>query len=178
MELIDTNIPKALNCEILDHLGTVGWKFASDKQRNLAEPFHKFISGNKVLDKGMFISTFERPEVNHTPDPILNNFGKWVFYLVQQRSSFSLLRPYRMFWNFYTPVSKPEWHCDDPNIGSYVSILYNLHDNDGGTEFQSGEKIESKEGQAIVFESHLTHRGYAPTEVHHRFNLNMICLTK
>ena len=75
MELIDTNIPKAINREILDHLGTVGWKFASDKQRNLTEPFHQFITGDKVLDKGMFIATFERPEMNHTPDPVLSNFG-------------------------------------------------------------------------------------------------------
>jgi hypothetical protein len=56
----------------------------------------------------------------------------------------------------------------------YVSIVYNMHDNDGGTEFKDDKFIKSKEGQAILFESNLFHRGVAPKKTNHRFSLNIL----
>ena len=176
IEIIKTNVPPPLNTEILDYLSKVGWKFAADKHQEFRKPFSQIIKDDEAKDYGMFITTHEE-KFDHTPDKTLNDFGRWIFHLVNIQSKYNLIRPTRMYWNYYTPQAMPEWHIDESMVGNYVSIFYNLHDYDGGTEFQNGERIESKEGDAIVFPSHLVHRGYAPVRKHHRFNLNMIALT-
>ncbi len=66
---------------------------------------------------------------------------------------------------------------DDEKKDNYYSIVYNLHNNDGGTEFKINDKIEfypSVVSQAIVFPSKLIHRGIAPNKFYNRFSLNMV----
>ena len=68
-------------------------------------------------------------------------------------------------------------YYDNQEIDHYASIVYNFHTNDGGTEFESG-KIPSNEGEAIVFPSHIAHKGVAPVKHKWRLNLNIIVKIK
>ena len=79
----------------------------------------------------------------------------------------------RLYWNLYSPNAVCQWHIDMGSVGEYASVVYNLHTNDGGTEFESG-KIPSKEGQAIIFSSDLKHRGLAPKNNKWRLNVNLV----
>jgi hypothetical protein len=173
IELLDLPIPSVLNKEVIEYLGKIDWRFANDKPPLFQKSFNQVIEGNRAKDFGMYHTSLEDMH-GKNGDPYLNTFGKWVFHLAAQQSKHQMAAPRRMYWNFYTPNAGPDWHCDEDTYGHCVSVLYNLHTNDGGTEFETGEKIYSKEGQAIVFPSHLIHRGFAPKEFFHRFNLNMI----
>ena len=57
------------------------------------------------------------------------------------------------------------------------SIIYNLHDNDGGTEFKINNEIKfykSEESTALLFPSKIEHRGVSPTKDLNRFSLNIL----
>ena len=69
-----------------------------------------------------------------------------------------------------------KFHEDDLQDNKF-SIIYNLHDNDGGTEFRLNDEIkfiQSEESKAIVFPSKIEHRGIAPKNNINRFALNMV----
>lgn len=80
-----------------------------------------------------------------------------------------------MNWNWYNRNSVTKFHEDMEEDNCY-SIAYNLHTNDGGTEFKINDKIQfypSIEGEALFFPSKLLHRGIAPKTTPHRFMLNI-----
>jgi hypothetical protein len=82
----------------------------------------------------------------------------------------------RVYWNWYAPGALMEFH-QDGNKDNYYSIIYNIHNNDGGTEFNINNKIKffkSVESEALLFPSILYHRGMAPKESLNRFALNII----
>ena len=57
------------------------------------------------------------------------------------------------------------------------SIIYNLHDNDGGTEFKINNEVKfykSEESTALLFPSKIEHRGVSPTKDLNRFSLNIL----
>ncbi len=78
-----------------------------------------------------------------------------------------------------------KWHCQkvfrrlhdmDSKLDNKYSILYNLHNNDGGTEFKINDKLKffkSNESEAILFPSKIEHRGIAPKVNPNRFCLNI-----
>jgi len=58
-----------------------------------------------------------------------------------------------------------------------MSIIYNVHSNDGGTEIKIGDKTEfvpSVSSQAILFPSCLWHRGISSKQDPQRFSLNIL----
>jgi hypothetical protein len=173
IELLDLPIPHHTNLEIIQHLGGVGWHFANDKPEMFQTPFVNKIYGEGKHDHGMHHTSLEN-KFGNKGDPFLNNMGYLIYHMCNERSKYKMREPRRMYWNFYTPNAICDWHCDEDTVGHCVSVLYNLHDNDGGTEFKDGTFIQSKEGQALVFPSYLVHKGIAPKTFYHRFNLNMI----
>ena len=69
-----------------------------------------------------------------------------------------------------------QFHMDNHEDNRF-SIIYNLHDSDGGTEFKINDKVDfhkSIESQAILFPSKLYHRGVAPKTNPNRFSLNIM----
>ena len=74
-----------------------------------------------------------------------------------------------------TPKNSPEqaWHTDwQISTPSKTCVLY-LNDNDGYTEFETGEKVMSQTNTAVIFDTNLRHRGVPATNVQRRMLLNI-----
>ena len=74
-----------------------------------------------------------------------------------------------------TPSNAPEqvWHTDwQISTPSKTCVLY-LYDNDGYTEFETGEKVVSQANTAVIFDTNLKHRGVSATNVDRRLVLNV-----
>ena len=99
-----------------------------------------------------------------------------VLDIVNKNSFIKINDVSRIFWNWYHPGSQMEYHKDSHNEKEY-SIVYSIHDNDGGTEFKVNDEIKfykSTESIALLFPSIIYHRGKAPKENLNRFNLNIV----
>ena len=66
---------------------------------------------------------------------------------------------------------KGNWHTDI-DIDSLTAIYY-LNSNNGYTEFESGEIINTIENRIIIFDSNLKHRGVSCTDQKRRIVLNI-----
>jgi len=175
IEIFDLPVPKKINEETINYLGTqAAWKFVFEKDREFCPKFNEIITPDKITDSGMGIISYSRNNMKGTTvDYSLNSIGNWIFYLCQEKSSFKIKHLDRLYWNLYSPSAVCAWHTDTSSIGEYASVVYNLHTNDGGTEFESG-KVIAKESQAIIFPSDLKHRGLAPKKNKWRLSLNML----
>ena len=74
-----------------------------------------------------------------------------------------------------TPRNAPEqtWHTDwQISTPSKTCVLY-LNDNDGYTEFETGEKVMSQTNTAVIFDTNLKHRGVPATNTQRRMVLNI-----
>ena len=74
-----------------------------------------------------------------------------------------------------TPRNAPEqrWHTDwQMSTPSKTCVLY-LNDNDGYTEFETGEKVVSESNTAVIFDTNIKHRGVTATNVDRRMVLNI-----
>ena len=128
---------------------------------------------NYLQQKGKWDFVFDTKRKNS-----FNNFGDLIYFHCKEKSKkFKIEQITRFYWNLYSRSSKCIWHTDERGINEFVSIIYNLHDNDGGTEFESGF-IKSKDGEAIIFPSNLPHKGVGPKEYKWRLNLNIVAHQK
>jgi len=74
-----------------------------------------------------------------------------------------------------TPKNAPEqeWHTDwQISTPSKTCVLY-LNNNDGYTEFETGEKVVSESNTAVIFDTNIKHRGVTATNVDRRMVLNI-----
>mgnify|MGYP003149932066 FL=1 len=152
---IDTNIPKSTNKKIINILyKTQGWKFGVDKidRNNINKP-----------DCGFILTTMP-VESNTIVTESLNTYAGIIIDLIQDKNFLKFKETKRIFWNWYNQNSIMEFHEDNAQDNAF-SIVYNLHDNDGGTEFKVNDNVEfyeSVESQALLFPSKLYHRGMSP----------------
>ena len=180
IEIFDLPVPKELNKEVINYLGNQGrWSFVFDGNRSFSPQLSEIITSDKKTDQGMAIITYSRNNsvAGTTVDHYLNHFGDWIYSFCKERSKLKIQHIERIYWNLYSPGASCLWHVDKDSggvIGHYGSIVYNLHSNDGGTEFEGNQKILAKEGQAMIFPSHLRHRGVAPKKNKWRFSLNIV----
>ena len=166
---INTNIPKQTNQRILDELFNLqGWSFATDDS---------FKIKLNTLDSGFSFQSYNSQNQNIKSHEVLNVYAGFIFDMIREKSLIKFKEIDRFYWNWYHPNSKgTKFHIDDPRDNRY-SIIYNLHTNDGGTEFKINDQIKfekSLESEAIVFPSKILHTGVAPTKDLHRFSLNIV----
>ena len=166
---INTNIPTQTNKRIIQTLfKTTFWGFAKDNE--LSHDLNK-------SNQGLAMVTFQDENIPYSPNEILNTYAGIIFDMVQKDSFIKFKKIKRLYWNWYDQTSQGmAYHIDDPADNKY-SIIYNLHTNDGGTNFKINDEIKfekSTESEAIVFPSKIWHSGVAPTKDLHRFNLNII----
>tara|TARA_R110002096_G_scaffold221362_1_gene410164 strand:- start:95 stop:613 length:519 start_codon:yes stop_codon:yes gene_type:complete len=165
---IKVNFSANTNKRIIDILYTTpGWMFASDTQ----------IKSKTYLDSdcGFIFKSYdnETPFVNNE---ILNTYANIIFDTVNDNSHLKFKIIKRIDWNWYHPGSTTKFH-QDVLLDNHYSILYNLQDNDGGTEFIINNKndfYKSNQSEALVFPSKILHRGVAPKKDLNRFALNMV----
>ena len=65
------------------------------------------------------------------------------------------------------------WHEDSSYKNLKTAVFY-INSNNGGTEFKSGEFIQSKANRVVIFDSNTTHRGVACTDQPFRYVGNII----
>tara|TARA_Y100001972_G_C7658371_1_gene331759 strand:- start:2449 stop:3012 length:564 start_codon:yes stop_codon:yes gene_type:complete len=173
IELIDISFPKQLNKNILSYLiSNTAWRFATD--RNQDELIRGNITKKNGFDYGFFIRTYDTKDQYHN-DPFLNNIAKTIKDMINEKSEFDIGLIRRIYWNMYVNSSVMEYHQDQQPDKNCISIVYNLHTNDGGTNFKDYKTIPSKESQAIIFNSHKWHKGVAPKNIPFRFCVNIVC---
>lgn len=93
-------------------------------------------------------------------------------WLHTNKDWFELQYVSRCLINFYAPGQCTGWHHDEAEEGFY-SLLYNVSDSDGGTEFEDGTIFEHKENSAIFFDSRVRHTPIVNTSPR-RINVNWI----
>jgi len=169
---IDNLLPHEINLKIINHLlNTPNWSFPSDDFEEKKHQLNNMLYKNKK-NAGFMLMTFDSTRDINLNTP-LNIYAEIIFYKIQQLYNNKIKNIIRFYWNYYDNSASMIFHQDMVEKG-YVSIVYNMHDNDGGTEFKDDKFIKSKEGQAILFESNLFHRGVAPKKTNHRFSLNIL----
>jgi len=164
---IDTGIPINTNNRILDNLyAAKNWYFGFDE--------NNFMNKDQK-DAGFLIVTYKENQDYYNND-ILNTYAQFIFDVVNNKSLIKFKKITRIYWNWYHPGSVMQFHMDNKEDNAF-SIIYNLHNNDGGTEFKINNKIDfykSIASEAIVFPSKLYHRGIAPKLKPNRFCLNIM----
>lgn len=171
-EIIDLPIPHRMNQNIINYLGQQQWYYVNDLDRQFKHTFSEIISDPSIKDSGQAIITYMK-NGEYKPDSTLNFFGDLVFSLIQERSKFKIKNVTRLYWNLYTPQSECKLHSDDHNVGKFISAIYNLHTNDGGTLIED-QFAPSKESQAVLFRSEKIHKGITAKNSNFRLNLNMV----
>ncbi len=167
ISIINTNIPKETNRRIINELYYLKtWYFGHDK--NIKDVINK-------QDSGFSSTTFREDNNNFYNNDVLNTYAKFIFDIVQKKSFMKFKKIIRIYWNWYHSSSVMLYHHDSEQHNMF-SILYNLHDNDGGTEFKINDKVtfyKANESEALLFPSKLIHKGIAPKKSLNRFSLNI-----
>ena len=126
-------------------------------------------------DGGFTIITYSE-DVDYFNNDILNTYVEIILDVIKEKYLWQFKRIHSVFWNWYHQGSVTEFHIDSPKDNMF-SILYNLHDNDGGTEFKINDEkkfYKSIDSQALLFPSKLYHRGVSPKTNENRFSLNIV----
>ena len=156
---INTDIPSNTNKKIIETLyDTHNWRFGFD---------NALTKNPDKKDSGFILSQ---------SNDVLNTYAQIIFDMVEKKTFMKFKKIDRLFWNWYHPGSIMQFHMDNHEDNRF-SIIYNLHDSDGGTEFKINDKVDfhkSIESQAILFPSKLYHRGVAPKTNPNRFSLNIM----
>ena len=156
---INTDIPSNTNKKIIETLyDTHNWRFGFD---------NALTKNPNKKDSGFILSQ---------SNDVLNTYAQIIFDMVEKKTFMKFKKIDRLFWNWYHPGSIMEFHQDMKEDNKF-SIIYNLHDNDGGTEIKINEKnnfYKSVESEALLFPSKLYHKGVAPKENLNRFSLNIV----
>jgi len=171
-EIFDLPIPHRMNERIINYLGEQSWSFVNDSHIRYKKPFFDLVSNPLCKDAGQAIISYSK-YFNYKNDDILNFFGDYVFCLIQERSNFKVKNISRLYWNIYTPQSVCQEHFDESNVGKFISAVYNLHTNDGGTQVEN-QFFPSKESQVIIFKSEKIHKGISSKTSNFRLSLNII----
>ena len=171
-EIFDLPVPKRMNQKIINYLGEQPWNYVSDDSEKYKKPFYDIVSNPLLKDAGQAIISYKKYG-DYKNDNTLNFFGDYIFSLIQERSKFKIKELSRIYWNLYTPLSECKLHSDDQNVGKFISAIYNLHTNDGGTQVEN-QFVTSKESQAVLFRSEKIHKGIGPKTSNFRLSLSIV----
>jgi len=167
VEQINTGITKNTNNRIIQYLFQAhNWHYGSD---NIPSEI-----GLNKRDAGFILTTHDK-NCNYSHN-ILNVYGEIIFDMVEKNTPMKFRKIDRICFNWYNTNSIMEFH-QDMDANNKFSIIYNLHDNDGGTEFKINNELkfyQSKGSEALLFPSKIDHRGIAPKENFNRFCMNII----
>ena len=64
-------------------------------------------------------------------------------------------------------------HTDYPKDFSHTTIILSINTNNGYTEFENGQKVESVENRLLIFDGQLLHQSVGQTDTKQRINLNI-----
>jgi hypothetical protein len=170
IEIIKNILPLEINNKIiLFLLKSNDWSIAKDHKNELS--LLDDLLKNTGKDYGHSMQTFDEKENIYIDSP-LNLYAEIIYSIVKSHTKYKFLKPTRFFWNYYNNSSSANPHIDNEN-NFYVSFVYNLNTNNGGTLIDK-QFYTSNVGEAIVFPSNILHNSISQTDVKARFNLNCI----
>jgi hypothetical protein len=170
IEIIKEILPNEINKKILLFLATnSNWKIAKDKgsDKKLLED----LLGPNGKNSGFFLETFNELHKINIDTP-LNLYAEIIYESIKNKTKYKFIKPIRFIWNYYCSNSETNLHTDK-DTDNYISFVYCLNENNGGTEI-NGKFIHYKESEALIFPSNIIHKGISATDVKSRFNLNCI----
>jgi hypothetical protein len=175
IEVIDTNLPSRFNQKIINLLFTSRlWGIATDKK-----PLDNNIYDINKYDTGFTLASYEK-QCNNFGQNNLNIYAEIIADSLFDKTKIKNIKNIeRFYWNWYNQTSITEFH-QDREENNKISIVYNIHNNDGGTEIKIDNDLKffpSISGQAIIFDSNLWHRGLPPKINTQRFSLNILLET-
>ncbi len=68
--------------------------------------------------------------------------------------------------------------CDDVNKYNHKTAIFYINKNDGYTEFESGEKVESLSNRLLIFDASLKHRAVSQVTEDRRIVININYIEK
>jgi len=160
--LINNIFSPKVNLDIIKLLSESSWKIGTD---NSQTKLQRILEGN--YSGFTFVSFAE----GKSYDPILNVYADIIFKQILHELNLNAYL-YRVFWNMYYKNHSTFVH-KDMDTSDWISVIYNLHTTDGGTEID-GKFYPDVNGQAKVFKSFIDHKGVSVTKDPVRFNLNMV----
>jgi len=171
VKIIKDILPTKTNLSILKLLSeNKNWGFSVDGDQ---------ASNLDLLMNGKCMGFFTQTLLNNKPlyDTPLNFFGKIITDIVTDKLGIKEeIDIHRFYWNMYLPGNHTEIH-DDGHEENLLTIIYNIHTTDGGTEID-GNFYKDERGEAKVFKSRTPHKGVAPINDNIRFNLNIVLMRK
>jgi len=154
LQIIDNYLPK----DRLEYLKNLFF----DPRNNFPWHFVNYISQEKD-DSDFYFYHFLYRDGN-----ITSNFFNKIFSLLIKK------KIYRAKCNLYTKKDREihtGYHIDLAH--PHMVLLYNVNTNNGFTLFENGDKILSKENQAVIFDGRLRHKSVAQTDERVRININI-----
>ena len=113
---------------------------------------HNFIKNNKVIS-------------------VLNE--KLIIPLMSKIKHKNVLRAKANLFTKQPKHIKFGLHTDYPKDFSHTTILLSINTNNGYTEFENGQKVESVENRLLIFDGQLLHQSVGQTDTKQRINLNI-----
>ena len=175
IEKLENILSKDFNNSVLQELkNNNSWGISPDEIREEVE-----LSDN-YSDSGMLLHSFNtgmnlpKDNVESLKLAFLNVSATHVLNSVLNNSAFTFnnMVVQRYLWNYYNRASEGVIHLDAKEDNAY-SIIYYLHDSDGGTLV--GDTFhKSVSNDAIMFKSNTKHKGFGPKTGKSRFVLNIL----
>jgi len=168
-------LPNQINEKIISFLiDSPHWRITRDE--GTRQQLQNNLLNTNNSDFGFNIQTFDEIHNLYLDSP-LNLYAEMIYFIIKDKSKYKFLKPVRFFWNYYNKSSTSNFHSDMPHK-NYISFVYNLHNNSGGTEIINtkgeSEFFISNQSEAVVFPSYFSHRGHCSKNTTGRFNLNCI----
>ena len=158
------------NMNILEYVFTHG-KFTLGLNKPKAKVRLEKALLDEVQHAGFTLMTKSEDEKIHPFDNPLNLYAFVIANQISKILNFKYKEIERINYNYYCREQFATSHRDCEN-DNRVSILYNFHSTDGGTEIL-GKKYPDIAGQAKVFKSSWLHNSWPIVKDKGRVNLNI-----
>jgi len=172
--LLDDIIPPSENIELLKHLSTRDFKIQHEANNEDDILFkNAFVSNYKHVGSALVTKDISVPNLHTDPFDPLFLWARMITSIITWKlKTESFKNIYRIHWNYYYGDQQGIGHIDKPD-NNFISILYNPHTTDGGTEIL-GKFYPDKMGQAKIFKSNWDHKGICVKQDKARASLNII----
>jgi hypothetical protein len=171
--LLDDVFPPSENIEILKHLSIRDFKIQHEDLNEESKFKCAFV--NNIRHVGFALITKDESVTNlntYRFDPLFL-WARSITSIIAWKLKIEPFKNiHRIHWNYYYGNQQGNNHIDDPK-NNFISILYNPHTTDGGTEILN-KFYPDKIGQAKIFKSNWIHRGICVKKDKARTSLNII----
>lgn len=172
--LLDDIIPPVENVELIKHLCTRDFRIQHEDNNGVESKFKSaFVNNYKHVGFALLTKDVSVSDLYTDPLDPLFLWSRMITSIITWKLKIeSFKQIYRIHWNYYYGDQEGIGHTDQSE-NNFISILYNPHTTDGGTEIL-GKFYQDKMGQAKIFKSNWKHKGICVKKDKARTSLNII----